>query len=709
MKKLLALVLAMACALSLGIPTLAKTADYTWNQVNVEDFVDEDGDKIADDDVIRPGQTIYWVFGKYSDYDYLLDDKMVKIDVDKDEGSKNIDGKPKVVGKKLGNLGRCVALEIVIKDTYTADELKTKLDIYITAKKDLIADNAGTIVNGNYEFPQFKPGTPGSTGGDVTALKKAVEDAQKKVNDLNAEKTRLEKEIADLEKAPAMAEWTKERTTASGATYKYSTIDEDIQNALNAKNNAQTAKDQADQAVTNAQTDKGKKETEYNKLSAEETVNGSYLYVKKYEEQLNTALKNINDTLTAAAVTGYTGADGNNYKVTTTVTKDNVGNMDSWAVEKVGAAGDYTTVSDDTVTLKAAINGAVQNEVASATEAVAALNGITETAAELKTKMDQLKSDLDKLNGAAAVDGSILNLQQKADEAQTNLTAATTKHTELSAVKGTTEYTTTQTNAGTETTKLQKAREDLAKITNDDVNDSNTLKYAEKVLADAKTALQNGAGSVGGLGYLKKGETMKVPMTIWIQNENRVDDDATFVAGEKGVVIKPVKNEENTVTWEDNNDTLAIMKFTADSDVEYYMPRMATKWNNEDYLDYFDDMDAYIRSFVGNPSIPCTSRARLWINNPFVDDDGEETIDPDDIYVYEVVDGELYDITDKVEYTTNDDDDYAFLIKTRTLGTYIFSDGPADIEDEDDDDYDPEAPDKVEVNNNKKPVPPTGF
>lgn len=256
---------------------------------------------------------------------------------------------------------------------------------------------------------------------------------------------------------------------------------------------------------------------------------------------------------------------------------------------------------------------------------------------------------------------------------------------------------------------ISTAQGKLDVINSVDDTTEGSLAKANKELTTAQNNLKNGAGSVGGLGYLKKGDTMKVPMTIWIQNENRVDDDATFVAGEKGVVIKPVKNEENTVTWEDNNDTLAIMKFTADSDVEYYMPRMATKWNNEDYLDYFDDMDAYIRSFVGNPSIPCTSRARLWINNPFVDDDGEETIDPDDIYVYEVVDGELYDITDKVEYTTNDDDDYAFLIKTRTLGTYIFSDGPADIEDEDDDDYDPEAPDKVEVNNNKKPVPPTGF
>ena len=687
MKKLLALVLAMACALSLGIPTLAKTADYTWNQVNVEDFVDEDGDKIADDDVIRPGQTIYWVFGKYSDYDYLLDDKMVKIDVDKDEGSKNIDGKPKVVGKKLGNLGRCVALEIVIKDTYTADELKTKLDIYITAKKDLIADNAGTIVNGNYEFPQFKPGTPGSTGGDVTALKKAVEDAQKKVNDLKADKTALEKEIANLQNQLATEEAkiqgvkdAYETTTHSvvwtggSENVTYKAIVEDAADGTNGTaalaTKARTAANDNDQKISAAQATIAEQE---NIIAAAKAAIGASVTI-------NTADTGNSDTPADFTIT----VDWNNLAT-------------AWKVTGGSIIGDKTVIDCgiDGINEQAVIDAMNAKPYNNGTGAYTALTGAEAAKGTAETELTEAQ------NKKSGLDQEAQKAESKRDAYAALLTAAQeAKRVYEAASTGTID--TIKGNISTAQGKLDV-------INSVDDTTEGSLAKANKELTTAQNNLKNNAGSVGGLGYLKKGETMKVPMTIWIQNENRVDDDATFVAGEKGVVIKPVKNEENTVTWEDNNDTLAIMKFTADSDVEYYMPRMATKWNNEDYLDYFDDMDAYIRSFVGNPSIPCTSRARLWINNPFVDDDGEETIDPDDIYVYEVVDGELYDITDKVEYTTNDDDDYAFLIKTRTLGTYIFSDGPADIEDEDDDDYDPEAPDKVEVNNNKKPVPPTGF
>lgn len=687
MKKLLALVLAMACALSLGIPTLAKTADYTWNQVNVEDFVDEDGDKIADDDVIRPGQTIYWVFGKYSDYDYLLDDKMVKVDVDKDEGSKNIDGKPKVVGKKLGDLGRCVALEIVIKDTYTADELKTKLDIYITAKKDLIADNAGTIVNGNYEFPQFKPGTPASTDGDVTALKKAVEDAQKKVNDLKADKTALEKEIANLQNQLATEEAkiqgvkdAYETTTHSVAwtggseNVTYKAIVEDAADGTNGTaalaTKARTAANDNDQKISAAQATIAEQE---NIIAAAKAAIGASVTI-------NTADTGNSDTPADFTIT----VDWNNLAT-------------AWKVTGGSIIGDKTVIDCgiDGINEQAVIDAMNAKPYNNGTGAYTALTGAEAAKGTAETELTEAQ------NKKSGLDQEAQKAESKRDAYAALLTAAQeAKRVYEAASTGTID--TIKGNISTAQGKLDV-------INSVDDTTEGSLAKANKELTTAQNNLKNGAGSVGGLGYLKKGETMKVPMTIWIQNENRVDDDATFVAGEKGVVIKPVKNEENTVTWEDNNDTLAIMKFTADSDVEYYMPRMATKWNNEDYLDYFDDMDAYIRSFVGNPSIPCTSRARLWINNPFVDDDGEETIDPDDIYVYEVVDGELYDITDKVEYTTNDDDDYAFLIKTRTLGTYIFSDGPADIEDEDDDDYDPEAPDKVEVNNNKKPVPPTGF
>ncbi|WP_368182706.1 hypothetical protein [Anaerotruncus rubiinfantis] len=668
MKKLLALVLAMACALSLGIPTLAKTADYTWNQVNVEDFVDEDGDKIADDDVIRPGQTIYWVFGKYSDYDYLLDDKMVKIDVDKDEGSKNIDGKPKVVGKKLGNLGRCVALEIVIKDTYTADELKTKLDIYITAKKDLYATNAGS---GN--FPIYKDnGTITSvTPEKLAELKQAVTDAK-------AEQTKREDELKETQSkidaiTPAKTAWTtwEASRTIGGKTTSYKALATDQTTYNNAYNTA-------NQNLTDAQ-------NELTKLNGADTVDGSILF---YEKAMTTA-----NGAAGTALDGqnYAAADGKTYTVNLPV--DFATAITEWKVTATADGSAIKVGDDETLTTNV-------------TNAVSAAKNDYDTA---KGKKDTADERLATLEGTGA--DSITDLTNTANTAK----AVSDAFDEAIA---STEYTNAQKAIGEAPAKdyaslsaveavllpLNEAKEKL------NGTGAGSIAEAKQAVADKEKALKAAEeGDKVGTGYLKKGDTMKVPMTIWIQNENRVDDDATFVAGEKGVVIKPVKNEENTVTWEDNNDTLAIMKFTADSDVEYYMPRMATKWNNEDYLDYFDDMDAYIRSFVGNPSIPCTSRARLWINNPFVDDDGEETIDPDDIYVYEVVDGELYDITDKVEYTTNDDDDYAFLIKTRTLGTYIFSDGPADIEDEDDDDYDPEAPDKVEVNNNKKPVPPTGF
>ena len=661
MKKLLALVLAMACALSLGIPTLAKTADVTWSQVNVEDFVDEDGDKIADDDVIRPGQTIYWVFGAYSDYDYLLDDKMVKIDVDKDEGSKNIDGKPKVVGKKLGNLGRCVALEIVIKDTYTADELKTKLDIYITAKKDLYATNAGSG-----KFPIYDEQVrTGADQTEITRLEGEVTTKQGAVNTLTNRKNELVAKnlpsLATIESYEnAFDAWTA-TNNIGGKDVTY----EGLEAAVNAASGDVST--HADRLAALNQTD---------------AAPGIAYYEAQKEAQ--TAAKEI-------LVAGATNvpADGKTYTIRVTYAGDGKANaVTAWGAEDTANPGTWVAVN--TITgLDTAISTTLTDAANAYNATIDVLDGVN---------IDALKSDKAgyeaEITLATALSNEFNNPGTGYAIAKENRQAAIDAgYSDKSALA----------------TPKAEAQE-LATINSTDATVDGSLAKANKELKDAQDALAAAkAGNQVGTGYLKKGDTMKVPMTIWIQNENRVDDDATFVAGEKGVVIKPVKNEENTVTWEDNNDTLAIMKFTADSDVEYYMPRMATKWNNEDYLDYFDDMDAYIRSFVGNPSIPCTSRARLWINNPFVDDDGEETIDPDDIYVYEVVDGELYDITDKVEYTTNDDDDYAFLIKTRTLGTYIFSDGPADIEDEDDDDYDPEAPDKVEVNNNKKPVPPTGF
>lgn len=181
--------------------------------------------------------------------------------------------------------------------------------------------------------------------------------------------------------------------------------------------------------------------------------------------------------------------------------------------------------------------------------------------------------------------------------------------------------------------------------------------------------------------------TVNMPeFTIWMSNAVDTTDDSDEMAGTGGKMIKPVKNEENTITWEDENDTLAVLTFDADSDVAKYFPKLSTKWDNVKYAELFNDQDAFVRQWVGTPEISSTSRAVLELVVPYVDEDGDLTVDEDSIVVYEEnADGELIDITSKGSFDYNDDDDYVFTMKTRRLGTYIFAEAPvteADAEDE---------------------------
>lgn len=239
------------------------------------------------------------------------------------------------------------------------------------------------------------------------------------------------------------------------------------------------------------------------------------------------------------------------------------------------------------------------------------------------------------------------------------------------------------------------------------------LPAKEKAVTDTKAALDNMLAGTGS-NVLKSGDTFTHTFKIWVQNEKIEDSDATFTAGEKGVIVKPVKNEINTVTWEDSNRTLAVLTFRADSDVSFYCPRLSTRWNSFDYTDYFDDTDAYLFDFVSSPTIPASSRPTLSLYNPFVDDDGDLTVRTSRIRIYEIVDGDLEDVTDLFTFERNEDDDYVMTIKTRTLGTYIVSDGEADLperpsgNDSDDDDIVVEVPGGGSVTGNTKPVPFTG-
>lgn len=252
----------------------------------------------------------------------------------------------------------------------------------------------------------------------------------------------------------------------------------------------------------------------------------------------------------------------------------------------------------------------------------------------------------------------------------------------------------------------------------------NNVKSARKARLDAindKQAEINRLTSVGGSttpGYLKSGDTYYKNFKFYIGNQQITDDDATFYAGEKGVVIKPVKNEINTVTWENSNGYIASVRFRADSEVNYYCPRLSTAWNDEDYTEYFNNRDAYLYDFVGNPKLPCTSRATLSLYNPYVDDNGRMAVSKNKIYVYEVVDGELIDRSNSFSFGENDDGDSVLTLQTRTLGTYIISDGKASIgkkkpsnnhnRNSGNNQNNPNKEPTININQNTKPVPNTG-
>jgi len=225
-----------------------------------------------------------------------------------------------------------------------------------------------------------------------------------------------------------------------------------------------------------------------------------------------------------------------------------------------------------------------------------------------------------------------------------------------------------------------------------------TISVKKDLTADLKEAKD------GDTVVFHEGGEVTYRAVLWIGNSEDNTDDETYSAGKGGVYVKPVKNEENTITWEDENDTLAILTFDADSDVAKYFPKLSTKWDNVKYAELFNDQDAFVRQWVGTPSISSTSRAVLELVVPYVDDDDELTVDEESIIVYEETeDGELVDITDKGSFGYNDDDEYVFTMKTRRLGTYIFAEAPVADADADDEVPADEVVDADKVN------PGTGF
>ncbi len=208
--------------------------------------------------------------------------------------------------------------------------------------------------------------------------------------------------------------------------------------------------------------------------------------------------------------------------------------------------------------------------------------------------------------------------------------------------------------------------------------------------------------TIGGVVIFVKGDKINVDFgTIYISNdEDPADQD--YAAGTGGVVLKPTKNDDNEITWEDEQNTIAVLKFMGDDNQTKFFPKLSTKWEDADYAEYFADQDAFIFNFkgsvAGETKISSTSRATLELYNPYYDSDEDEyTVDPENCIVYQVQeDGTMAEAAFKV--VENEDGDMVFQTKTRELGIYIIAEKPYTTAVED-----------VETPDDGKAIPDTGI
>lgn len=217
-------------------------------------------------------------------------------------------------------------------------------------------------------------------------------------------------------------------------------------------------------------------------------------------------------------------------------------------------------------------------------------------------------------------------------------------------------------------------RQALIKIDVRDVQDADEYKFSPSVKFTAKEDATWGGPNCEDYEYV-------VEITGWMGNY-QLDGDEDWDAGTAGYIAKPTKDDDNEITWHNENNDIARLTFQADSDVAKYYPKLSTKWVDSTYSEVIGNADGFVLEFVGNPAISSTSRATLEIYNPYINDDDEYDVAVEDLRVYLAdADGVLEDITDQCTLGTNDDDDEVITLRTRQLGTYVVTDGTAIVDD----------------------------
>lgn len=234
--------------------------------------------------------------------------------------------------------------------------------------------------------------------------------------------------------------------------------------------------------------------------------------------------------------------------------------------------------------------------------------------------------------------------------------------------------------------------------TTSDLKSTGSVEFkAKKSSADAKVTDGVWAAS----------DSFKINYTFWINNVKKSNDD-NVDTGDR-VYFDPTKNETNTLVWGDDR---AAIYFEANDDASKFYARLQTKSDSSIYSTYGDPVNAdlWFYDFVGNPTIPSTSRASLTLGIPW-DEDDDYTPNPEDCFIYEKdADGNLVDVTSKFTYDADNDSTTGiegWTIKTRTLGTYIISDTELDTTVADDVDEEP-ADDTSSTIGGGKEIPNTG-
>lgn len=739
MKKLLALLLAVGCALSLNAAAFAAAYDIHTDPA-VGAILNGEGESACDSgyDTLKPGDDYYYIIGPSSvaGYGILTDKDAVRFSMKKKANGKLVSGAG-IVEKRF-NGTRYVCIKFSIRDNFSADEYKVEMEAQIRARKDLVVTRYPSLGDRDF-FPMFRPAAPSARDAELTPeqLGDAYEQA---VRDLAAAENRQKDLLNELKRLAAGAGYAAFSTgnpaeTIPGAGALKAEADrlqkacEELEAQYGAEQKTQARAAEAEQLrqqISALEEKIREVNGQIAGLPAGQPADASRL--QEALAALNQNIGDLTDALTGAGVdvpAALALGEG--------LSTENLPRTQNPDAPLNIFASEYAKADPedrDASNVNAILNGLRgEGSLFSGIPLIGgedggwdAVGGRLWTLAvaqvsqigNMEGQAENLQSRIDAAQPAADSGGRMRELDGRLAALEKDRAGLEARYQELAAANIAppgVPVTIEQVNRARSDADAARAKYDAAvkyeETRREWAEQKNTVvPAAQKAKDDACTAYFEGATQEE---RLQSGKTYSHTFKLYIQNENRVDDDAVFTVGEKGVVIRPVKNERNLVTWENADGPVASMTFLADSDAGCYCPRLSTRWNDADYLDYFHDVDAYLFDFVDNPRVPAATRPTLSLRNPFSDGDGGLTVRESRIHVYGVEGGELVDKTHLFSFGENDGGDRVLSIRTFTLGTYIVSDGKADLPERRPSGRpaDAEKP-AVEINNNRKFVPNTG-